>query len=176
MADRFEIMRQRIQQQGSAAEQNNVEAMRRRFASMGGLNSGAGIRAEQQVKQQVGAQTAQNLEGVDIQQAQDEAQKAEVEKQRQYATAEREAAQKFAQGERQAGQEFQAGQQAAAMKQQMEQFNKDYAFKKDQFEQAKSQFDRQLDWENQKFQYEKTVDDFNRGMSERIQKFNENQD
>jgi len=171
--DRFELMRQRIKQQTTADQQSQEEAMRKRFAAAGGLSSGASMRAQSQVQEAGARRAAEGMQGVDIAQAQEQFQTEEQQKQREFAKAERLGSQEFAQGERLASQAFGAGENKLSRDFQESMFNKDYAFKKDQFEQAKSQFAAQLDWENQKFQYEKTVDDFNRGMAQRIQQFNE---
>ena len=182
--DRYELMRQRLARQGNAAMQDQTEAMRRRFASAGGLSSGAAMRVESDVQNKGQQQLAENLQGVDIAQAQEQYQQGEAEKGRQFAaqeaekqrgfaTAERLGSQEFANQQAEKGYAFQAGEGEKNRGLQKDLASWDYGLKKTQIENQKSQFNKQYNLEMKKFGYEQQVDEFNRGMAERIQKYNE---
>lgn len=99
ISKQFEIMRKRARQAAQTATQQEREGLKRRFAALGQVGSGAQIRAEAQAQQRA----AQRLE-----RAEETVGLAELaERQRQRETAE---AREFARGEREAGQRFAAEQ------------------------------------------------------------------
>lgn len=63
----FESVRQGVMARGNTAKQGNLEAMQRRFAAMGGLNSGAAIKSQQVAAEEADRATADQLAGVDTQ-------------------------------------------------------------------------------------------------------------
>lgn len=67
----FEGIKQGIQNRAQAAKQGNLEAMQRKFASSGNLNSGAAIKAQDVSAQQADQNTADQVAGVDLQAAQE---------------------------------------------------------------------------------------------------------
>lgn len=182
--DRYELMRQRASRQGRTAIEDQSEAMKRRFAASGGLGSGASMRVMSQVEQKGQQQLAENLQGVDLAQAQEQYQEAEQEKGRQFSRAEREAAQAFGAGEaekqrgfamteREAAQKFAANESTLGRELQEKMFNKDYSLRKSQITQARKQFNRTMAFEAAKFEHQKDIDSFNKEMSGRIQSYNE---
>lgn len=113
----FKLQRQRIDQDARAQADQENDALNRRFAALGGLNSGAYIKQQQIASDNAMKRRQQAMEGVDAAESQDLARKAEIEQGRQYQTAEREAGQNFSAqqaglqrnfltGEREAGQQF----------------------------------------------------------------------
>jgi hypothetical protein len=113
-ADRFaqyDIARQRAQQQGLAAKQQNNEAIKRRFASIGNLNSGAAIKAADQSDQAADAQTQANIQDVNSQEQQARNQLADI----------------------QQAQQFQAGESQKTRDLQSSQFDKTQAFQQQVF-------------------------------------------
>lgn len=101
----YDYLRQRIGQQSQSAAQQQQDALQRRFASLGALNSGASIKQQQLAQQQADESKADQLAGIDAQEAQENFQRQEVERQRQFQTQERQGSQDF------------AGQQAAIQRQ-----------------------------------------------------------
>ena len=96
---RYDAMRNRIKQDSSAAAGGDIDAMRRRFASMGGMNSGAAMKQEQMARDSASARADRSIGDIDIQESAEAERLAEAEKQRSYGTSEREASQKFGAGE-----------------------------------------------------------------------------
>lgn len=76
----FNTYRQRAQQQGGVQKQTQGEALKRRFASIGNLNSGAYIKAAGLQDQEIDQATNQAVQDVDLQEQQMKAQGAEAEK------------------------------------------------------------------------------------------------
>lgn len=86
--DIFELQRKRAQQQQTQAQQGAQEAIQRRFASLGAAGSGAAIRQEQLARQQVQQQYSQNLEGINVSEAQENQRQAEIKQQQKFASTE----------------------------------------------------------------------------------------
>lgn len=113
----YEIMRRRAAQTANTAADQEREGLRRRFAAIGSLNSGAAIKAESQVADRGAKRLEEANQNIDFQQAADAQRRKEIEEGRAFATSEREAGQKFASAmqelgfgqqtkEREAGQKF----------------------------------------------------------------------
>jgi len=99
MDRRYSMMRQQIQDQENEQRQQEIEGMRRRFASMGALGSGAALKSEQKT-QQAGVKRLQSAFGqLDIARLGEEQQMEEAEKQRGFMRGEREASQLYGSGE-----------------------------------------------------------------------------
>ena len=108
--NQFELARRRASQRSGAETQAQQGALKRRFATLGGLGSGASIKADQQVAEQGAQRVQQATEGIDVAEAQDTARKEEIQEARKFQTSERMGQQEFARGERLGSQEFGAGQ------------------------------------------------------------------
>lgn len=91
MPSQYDLMRQRAQQQGTAAKQEELEAVKRRAAAQGMVNSGAYEKQAQLVGDQAERRTQEAVQNVDFQETQQK-------EAREYQTSEREAGQRF-QGE-----------------------------------------------------------------------------
>lgn len=124
----FDLARKRAQQQSNAAVQQQRDAIKRRAAAQGGLNSGAFIKQEQQAMQQGQEQLGQANEQIDTAQRAEARRIKEIEEQRNFQKGEREAAQKFA-----------AAESALARGMQADQFAKTFGLSKEQFEAQKTQ-------------------------------------
>jgi len=120
---RYELLRKRARQETQASTQAQQEALRRRFASIGSLGSGAAIKSEQLAAEAGAKQYRKAAEDIGMQEQAERQRLQEIEEARKYQTSEREAGQAFgaeqaeksrlfATGERIGGQQF-AGQQAA---------------------------------------------------------------
>lgn len=135
--DQFALARQRAQQDANTQQQRNQDALKRRFAQLGNLNSGAQMKLERQAQTDVAKNLQSANETIDAQEQADFRRKDEIKQaqefqrgeriggqdfsagqaalQRAYLTGEREAGQTFARGERLGGQDF-ASQQAAVQR------------------------------------------------------------
>ncbi len=117
----FENMRRKVASRTDADAQGQQDALKRRFASMGNLNSGAAIKTQQlattdaaRVREDalsdVNAQEAAAQRQIADAQTQRDFASSEAEKQRAYGTAEREGSQGFSSGQAQIQRDFQKGQ------------------------------------------------------------------
>lgn len=136
----FERQRERVGQQAGAQAEQASGALRRRFAATGMGNSGAAIAAEQQAQERGNQARAGAIADVDAAEAQDSAQKAEVQANRDFQSGEAEKGRKFEGGYR--DKEFE--------------FNKMNADR--QFGLSERQFDRQM-------QFNQEESAFNRRMA-----------
>lgn len=80
----FDVMRQRVQQRQNAAGQTQQDAMRRRLAAAGTLDSGAGIKALAVAEQDNNMQAEDAVMGVEAEEAAARAQMEEAVKQRNF--------------------------------------------------------------------------------------------
>lgn len=103
----FEGIRQNLKEEANQAKQQQKEALQRRFASLGSLQSGASLKAEQQAENEVQKNLEKGLREVGFQEAQGLRQQRNILEERQ----------------------FQAEQQAAARNFQREIYNADSDFK-----------------------------------------------
>jgi hypothetical protein len=76
----YDLLRKRAKQQGVQAGQEQGEALKRRFAAMGNLNSGAFVKAAGQQEQMAQAATQEAVQNVDFAQSGEKAQAEEAEK------------------------------------------------------------------------------------------------
>jgi hypothetical protein len=81
-AGQFNTLRQRAQQQGNVQKIQNNEALKRRFASIGNLNSGAAIKAQGIADQESDRSTNQAVQDVDMQEQQQKLARTDAENQR----------------------------------------------------------------------------------------------
>ena len=98
---RFDRARQQAKRDVTGQTQQNEEALKRRFASLGMQNSGAAIKQEQVSKEQGQGVLQRRLEGIQGQQEEETQRRDEIKQAREYATSERVAGQAF--GAEQAG-------------------------------------------------------------------------
>ena len=130
----FDLARKRAQQQSASNLQGRRDALQRRFAQLGNLDSGARLKIEQLAENEESQNLAQANEGIDAAQNSEMGRRREILQaqefsrgerlgsqgfgaeqsalQRAWGSGEREAGQKFASGERESGQKFGAEQSA----------------------------------------------------------------
>ena len=108
--DEFELMRRRIRQRGAAQGEEQQRALTRRFAALGQAPSGAAFKIRQQAREAQERVTGEQLQDVNIQQAQIQRQEREAERQRQFAGEQARLGREFQRGERIGAQEFGAEQ------------------------------------------------------------------
>lgn len=141
--NQFDVARERAAQRSSADAQATTGAIQRRFASMGGLNSGASIKAQQIAQQQAQAQREDAIAGVDA-------------AQQQYA-------EQLAESER--GRAFQASQSGLDRGFQGEQNALARALQARQLDMQGTQFDKQFDLQGRQFDFQKDESAFNRRLA-----------
>lgn len=192
--DQFDSQRKRAAQENNAAVQTQKDALKRRFASMGSLNSGAALKQDQLTEQQGQDNLNKANEQIAAAQNAEGRRQKEVGEGRDFARTEREASQnfgasqadlqrRFMSGEREAGQGFAASQ--ADLQRQFasgeRKAGQDFAtgerigaqgFSADQANQArelqKSQFGQQMDQARLNFEEEKFVNRANIDFNERM--------
>jgi hypothetical protein len=148
--DEYQLARQRAQQQANAAAQGQKDALKRRFAALGSVNSGAAIKQEQLVDQNAADQVqnatqqidaAQRAEGRRVKEVEDNRKFAREERigsqdfqggqnalQRAFMTSERMGSQDFSRGERLSSQDFASGERKAGQDFASSQADKQMAF------------------------------------------------
>lgn len=105
----YALARKRIKGEAQASSQKNSDALARRFASLGNLNSGARIKIEQKARDEDEGRLNNALEGVTALEGQELARRREIEKGREFQTSERLGGQEFISGEAGRGREFSRG-------------------------------------------------------------------
>lgn len=109
MANVFDIQRKKAQQQATAAEQQQTEALQRRFAQMGALRSGAAIKQEQMAKQETQEQLGNQMESIGAAEGEFERQKEEVAEGRRFTAQENALGRAFQAQQAKEQMQFQAG-------------------------------------------------------------------
>lgn len=105
----YDAMRARLTQRSNADVGQQQDAMQRRFASQGGLNSGAAIK-QQQLVAEAGAQNReQGMEGISSQESAERRRLQEAESQKEFQSQEAATGRQFQSQEAQAGRDFSAG-------------------------------------------------------------------
>lgn len=153
----FDLARKRAAQQSNAAVQMQRDAIKRRAAAQGGLNSGAFIKQEQQAMQQGQEQLSQANEGIDAAQRAEARRIKEIEDQRKFQTEERLASQNFA--------SLEAGKQ---QKLQSDQFAKTFGLSKEQLNTQKAQYEDQKKLAAQQFDWMKGQADKEYGEAQKV--------
>lgn len=192
--DEFEVARQRASQQSNAAVQSQKDAMKRRFAASGSLNSGAALKQNQLVEQEGAQRLQQANEGINAQEQGVRKQEREADKGRQFQTSERVGSQDFAAGQGKLGREFQTSERLGSQDFTAGQANTQRDFMKSErlgsqdfatnerlgsqnFSAAqnklsqdlqKSQFTSQMDMANKQFEEEKRVNTENLRIADQM--------
>lgn len=151
---RFELESKRAAQRAKTQTQEEEDALTRRFAAMGNVQSGSFIKQQQLAKERGAERLEGAEEAISGQRLAEEQRLAEAEEGRTFSRGEREAAQGFAaseaekgrgfaRGEREAGQSFLAQESKLGRKQQESQFEKTFNFSKSQASKQWSEVSRQ---------------------------------
>lgn len=181
----FDFQRKKAEQQVTAQKQGQQDALKRRFAAMGNINSGAYLKANQMVDQNAGTQLNQANEGINAAQNSELRRRREVvqgqefaageaEKgrsfvgdqsalQRAFQTQERLGSQDFSSGERKSSQDFSSGlmdkqQSFASAEAQKARDNAEF-LRTIERNQAADQFNKQ-------YELDKSTTEFNKAMAE----------
>jgi hypothetical protein len=102
----FDLAKKRAQQKATSYQQQSTDALKRRFAQMGALQSGAAIKQEQLVAEKAQEQLGQELEGIGAQEAEFNRQQQEVKEGRDWQAGQAEIQRKFESGESALGRAF----------------------------------------------------------------------
>jgi len=106
MERRYQLAREDVSTQARGQTEQEKEALKRRFASIGGLNSGASIKAEQSAEREGARRLATGMSAITQQELGDQQRLEEIGDQRKYQTSERLGSQEFTTGENKIGREF----------------------------------------------------------------------
>ncbi len=138
----YDLARKRARDQSQVDLQNRKDALQRRFASLGNLDSGVALKQQELAANDVANDLTNQNQNIDAQQNADLAQRKGVILGQQFQTSERQASQDYATSERLGSQDFAAGEAAKNRAVQEEQFAKTYGLSKEQFAAAKEQWDK----------------------------------
>jgi hypothetical protein len=111
--DEFELLRRRLKLRGAARGEEQQRDLNRRFAAAGTVPSGAAFKIRQQATEAAERQTSEDLQGVNIAQAQTQRQELAAQKEREFVGEQARLGREFAREERLSSQDFAAGEQAA---------------------------------------------------------------
>lgn len=95
ISQRYEMLKRQQRQQSNQQVQQETEALKRRFASLGALGSGAQIKTEQLARQQAAKYLSEGEANLGIAESYERQQQQELEKQRAFQTSERLGTQQF---------------------------------------------------------------------------------
>lgn len=112
----FDYLRKRATQDINAQNQQQEEALKRRLATTGALNTGAGLKQQNLQAESAMDRRAQAMEGIGFQEQAERARLDEIQSGRTFAREERLGSQDFSRGERLGSQEFGAGESALGRK------------------------------------------------------------
>lgn len=144
----YDMMRQRAAQRADASAQQGREALQRRFAAMGGLNSGSAIKAQQLGSEAAARQKEDAIGGIDMAEQQERSRRDEVL-----------AGRDFQASEAQKQRDFAGEESARARNMQRETFNADMAFKDQVFRFDRDSKLRQLDQADRQFNWQRETAD-----------------
>lgn len=153
-ANPFERQREQAVQRAGATAQASGDAIKRRFAAMGGMNSGAAVKAEQIARDTANQQKEDAIAGVNAAESQDMAQKQEMQANRDFQSNEAKLGRDFQSTEAQKGRDFQKGQSDI-----------DRAFQDKVFQFDSNSKLRQLDLADKQFALGKDESEFNKRLA-----------
>lgn len=125
----YDAMRSRLGQRVNADTQQQQDAMARRFAAQGGLNSGAAIKQQQLVAESGAQNREQAMEGINQQESAERRRLAEVEAQKEFQSQEAAVGRQFQAQESQLGRQFQSKESLLGREHQRGMFDDDMKFK-----------------------------------------------
>lgn len=126
----YDYARKKVTEQANQSNQSAQDALQRRFASMGALNSGSSIKQQQLQNEQSEQQKMSALEGVNVQEAQARRTLMQEEQQKEYQSTEAARGRAFGAEEGQVGRDFQSMEAQKARASQEGMFASDLEFKK----------------------------------------------
>lgn len=139
----FELLRQKAMQRARKEGQRATEALQRRFAALGGLQTGAAIKAQQVAQQEAQRIGEERLGDIDIAEAAERQRRKEITE----------------------GREFQAGEAAKVRAQQAEQFAKTFGLQEKGFEFGKETKLRELGLAERELSLNEDIAAFNKQIA-----------
>jgi len=156
----FQAQRKKVEQRINADTQGQQDAMSRRFAAQGMLNSGAAIKNQGLVANQAAQNREDALAQVDAAEIGEQQRRQEVVDSRDFAANESRLGRDFAAGESKLGRDFQGSESAIARALQASQFDRSFDHSGKQFdrtfEQSGKQFDKQFGLQKDQFAAERS--------------------
>lgn len=143
----FDQLRKQAQQRANQAAQAGTDAIKRRFAAIGGLGSGAAIKQQNLMRQQANQQLEDANANINVAEAQERSRLAD----RDFAAQQNQLQRDFAAKEAEKGRSFQR-----------ELSDKDFAFKNQVFAFEKDSKLKQLDLAQKQFDLDKETTEFNK--------------
>jgi hypothetical protein len=165
---RFDLIKQKLMGETQAAQQQQAEGMQRELARRGSLNSGEGLKLQQQMADQNVKQLSDVASGVEAERAGAQFEEEQMEKQRQFAREERLGSQEFASGERASGEQFARAERLSQQGFSKDLFNSEMAFKAKGMEIQQGQFAEQMKHAFQQLELDTEVSRFNMEMAEKM--------
>jgi len=134
----FAAQRQKVEQRINADTQGQQDAMQRRFAAGGMLNSGAAMKQQGIVANQAQQNKTDALAGVDAAEMGEQQRRQEITDGRDFAGSESALSRAFSAGESKLGRDQQGSQFDRSFQQSGQQFDKTFGLQKDQFREDKA--------------------------------------
>lgn len=135
----YDKLRKQTEQRANQQAQQQTEALNRRLASTGNLNSGAAFKQEQNLQNDVAQQREQAMGALDVQEAQELQRRNEVKETRDFAAQEAKLGRDFTAQEAAIGRKLQSDQFGQQMGQQDKQFDFQRDYQTDVFKEQKAQ-------------------------------------
>jgi hypothetical protein len=114
MERRYQLAREDASTQSRSQTEQEKEALRRRFAAMGGLGSGASIKAEQTAEREGARRLATGMSAITQQELGDKQRLEEIDQGQKFQTSERLGSQDFTKGENQVNRDFSTSERIAS--------------------------------------------------------------
>jgi hypothetical protein len=156
-ASQFDVARKKAEQQSRSALQEQQEALKRRFASLGATSSGAAIKQQQIAAEKSQEQLQGAQEAIGAAETAENLRRSDIKEEREFQRGMAEEGRKFAIAEREAGQSFQAGQTQRQM---------DFQQKVQDWSQ--SQAGKEFDLAFAQFEQDKEATDYNKRLQSLI--------
>ena len=152
-ANMFDIARKKAEQQSRGALQEQQDALKRRFASLGATSSGAALKQQQLASEKSQEQLQSTNEAIGAQESAENLRRQDIQDERQFQKGMAEEGRKFAIAEREAGQGF----QAAQTQKQMDFQNKIQTW-------SQSQAGKEFDLAMNQYEQDKATTEFNKRL------------
>lgn len=161
----FDILRQQASQRSQGDAQKAQDALKRRFSALGASNSGAAIKAEQNVGQEALKQREAAIGNIDVAEAGEMQRQKEVQEGRDFQITEAQKQRDFASGEAKVGREFEAGQADLGRRFQRELFDKESVFKNKVFDFESGMKAKEFDLALREFDRDSQITAFNQALA-----------
>lgn len=161
----FDVQRKKVEQRIGADTQGQQDAVQRRLAASGMLNSGAAIKQQNIIAQQGAAQREDALQGVDAAEIGEQQRRQEIQDNRDFAANESKLGRDFQGQESAMARALQGSQFDRNFEQQGSQFDRNFAQQGDQFGKQFGLSEKQFDLQNKQYLDDKMNTDINKGIS-----------